>query len=126
VPTFLREVTFQQGIVGDDEPPGESVTLTPGRGILSTVHIDTLYAAALHHMGIAGLPSFVAEDALFEHALERVLPQWRLFDASIYAAMPTRKHVPARTRAFVDFLVQTFGGKAEDPWLTAAGCPTRR
>jgi hypothetical protein len=38
--------------------------------------------------------------------------------------MPTRKHVPARTRVFVDFLVQTLGGKAEDPWLSAAGCPT--
>lgn len=124
LPTFLREVTFQRGAHGDDEPPDESVTMSPGRAVLSTIHIDTLYAAALHGLGIAGLPSFVAEDALLEHALERVLPRWRLFDASIYAAMPTRKHVPARTRVFVDFLVQTLGGKAEDPWLTAAGCPT--
>ena len=37
--------------------------------------------------------------------------------SGLYAAMPTRKHVPARTRAFVDFLVQTFGGNDEDPWL---------
>jgi len=124
LPTFLREVTFQRGAYGDDEPPDEAVTMSPGRGVLSTIHIDTLYAAALHGLGIAGLPSFVVEDALLEHALERVLPRWRLFDASIYAAMPTRKHVPARTRAFVDFLVQTLGGKAEDPWLSAAGCPT--
>ena len=47
-----------------------------------------------------------------------------LFNATIYAAMPTRKHVPARTRAFVDFLVQTFGGEDSDPWLLAAGCET--
>jgi len=40
--------------------------------------------------------------------------------------MPTRKHVPARTRAFVDFLLQTFGGEDRDPWLIAAGCETRR
>lgn len=124
LPTFLREVTFHRGAFGDDEPPGDSVTMSPGRGLLSTVHIDTLYAAALHGLGIAGLPSFVVEDALHEHALERVLPQWRLFDAAIYAAMPTRKHVPARTRVFIDFLVQTLGGKAHDPWLSAAGCPT--
>ena len=57
---------------------------------------------------------------------ERVLPQWQLFSATIYAAIPTRKHVPARTRAFVDYLIQTFGGKDEDPWLLAAGCATRR
>ncbi len=39
--------------------------------------------------------------------------------------MPTRKHVPARTRAFVDFLVETFGGEDRDPWLIAAGCETQ-
>lgn len=126
LPTFLREITFQRGHFGDDEPPGDVVTLTPARPLLSTIHIDTLYAAALHGLGIAGLPSFVVEDALLEHALERVLPQWQLFSATIYAAMPTRKHVPARTRAFVDYLVQTFGGKDEDPWLLAAGCATKR
>jgi DNA-binding transcriptional LysR family regulator len=88
---------------------------------LATTHVDTLYAAALGGMGIAGLPSFVAEDALTEHALERVLPQWHLQTLTVHATMPTRKHLPMRTRAFVDFLVQTFDG-ARDPWLRAAGC----
>jgi DNA-binding transcriptional LysR family regulator len=126
LPTFLREITFHQGAWGDDEPAGETITLTPNRPVLGTVHTDTLYAAALHGLGIAGLPSFVAEDALLEHALERVLPHWHLFTATLYAAMPTRKHVPARTRAFVDFLVQAFGGEDRDPWLSAAGCETLR
>ncbi|HEX6362607.1 MAG TPA: LysR family transcriptional regulator [Albitalea sp.] len=124
LPTFLREITFMQGPWGDDEPGGESITLAPGRPVLATVHTDTLYAAALHGLGIAGLPSFVAEDALLEHALERVLPSWHLMAVTLYAAMPTRKHVPARTRAFIDFLLQTFGGEDRDPWLIAAGCET--
>lgn len=127
VPTFLREITFFQGAWGDDEPAGESYTLqTNKRPVLGTVHTDTLYAAALHGLGISGLPSFVVEDALLEHALERVLPQWHMFTLTLYAAMPTRKHVPARTRAFVDFLVQAFGGEDRDPWLSAAGCETQR
>jgi DNA-binding transcriptional LysR family regulator len=125
MPAFLRELSFTRGVVGDDEPAGDIVTLAPPRPVLGTTHIDMLYAAALHGLGIAGLPSFVAEDALREGALERVLPQWRLFEARLYAAMPTRKHVPARTRAFVDFLVQVFGGEDHDPWLIAAGCETR-
>jgi len=54
-----------------------------------------------------------------------VLPQWHLMSLTLYAAMPTRKHVPARTRAFVDFLVQAFGGQDVDPWLIAAGCETQ-
>lgn len=126
LPTFLREVTFVQGDFGDDEPSGESVTLSPHRPVLGTTHTDMLYAAALQGLGISGLPSFVAEDALLEHALERVLPEWHLHTLTLYAAMPTRKHVPARTRAFVDFLVQSFGGEDRDPWLVAAGCPTQR
>lgn len=118
MPNSMREVGFTSG------PGGEAWTLVPSRPVLATTHIDTMYAAALHGLGIAGLPSFVVEDALREHALERVLPQWRLFSATLYAAMPTRKHVPARTRVFVDFLVQTFGGEDRDPWLVAAGCET--
>jgi DNA-binding transcriptional LysR family regulator len=126
VPPFLRELTFHLGAWGDDDPPGESVTLVPERSALSTTHTDTMYAAALAGLGITGLPSFVAEDALMEHALERVLPQWHLLATTMYAGMPTRKHVPARTRVFVDFLVATFGGEDRDPWLTAAGCETQR
>ena len=125
VPPFLRELTLHTGTGGDAQAPGESVTLMPKRTGLSTIHTDTMYAAALAGLGITGLPSFVAEDALLENALERVLPQWHLFTTTLYAGMPTRKHVPARTRVFVDFLVKTFGGEEHDPWLLAAGCETQ-
>jgi DNA-binding transcriptional LysR family regulator len=125
VPPFLRELTFHPGALGDAEAAGESITLVPARSALSTVHTDTMYAAALAGLGITGLPSFVAEDALLENALERVLPQWHLLTTTLYAGMPTRKHVPARTRVFIDFLVATFGGEDRDPWLIAAGCETQ-
>lgn len=91
---------------------------------LATTHIDTMYAAALAGLGVTGLPSYVIEDALVEHALERVLPGWRLFDVTLWAGMPSRRHLPARTRAFLDFLLQIFGGEDRDPWLSAAGCET--
>ena len=126
LPPFIREITLYRAPLADDGSPGEAVTLPPKRSVLSTTHIDTMYAAALHGLGVAGLPSFVIEDALLESALERLLPEWHLLTATLYAAMPTRKHVPARTRAFVDFLVRTFGGRDEDPWLLAAGCATPR
>ncbi len=124
VPSFLRELTFHTRSRLDGEPD-ESFTLDRPRAGLSTVHTDTLYAAALADMGITGLPSFVAEEALLENALERVLPCWHLLSTTIYAGMPTRKHVPARTRVFIDFLVETFGGEDRDPWLLAAGCETQ-
>ena len=121
-----RGITFHRGNWGDDEPAGDSVTVVPRRPVLSTSHTDTMYAAALHGLGIAGLPSFLIEDALLEHALERILPEWGLFSMTIWAAMPTRQHVPARTRAFLDFLIGIFGGEDRDPWLAAAGCETTR
>jgi hypothetical protein len=39
-----------------------------------------------------------------------------------WACMPSRRHLPARTRAFVDFLRQALGSEDRDPWLSAAGC----
>ncbi len=120
-------LAFFSGSRGDDEPGGEHFTLKTRRHpALATTHIDTMYAAALAGLGIAGLPSYVIEDALLEHALERVLPQWRLFSVTLWAGMPTRRHLPARTRAFLDFLQKTFGGEDRDPWLAAAGCETRQ
>ena len=122
-----RGLTFYSGAWGDDEPGGESYTLMPGKHpALSTTHLDTTYAAALAGLGVAGLPSFVIEDALMEHALERVLPGWRLFSTTLWVAMPSRKHLPARTRAMLNFLLEIFGGEDRDPWLAAAGCETTR
>jgi DNA-binding transcriptional LysR family regulator len=117
-PSEQRELTFRPAWGGGDPAVVELKNLPP----LMTTHSDTLYAAALAGLGIAGLPSFMAEDALMELALERVLPQWHMRTVTLFAAMPTRKHVPMRTRAFVDFLVSTFGTSARDPWLAAAGC----
>lgn len=118
---LMRGATFYRVPSGHGAEP-ETCTMTPKRGVLSTSSIDTNYAAALAGLGIAGLPSFVAEDALLEQALERVLPNWMLFSTTLWAAMPTRQHVPARTRAVLDFLVEVFGGEDRDPWLAAAGC----
>jgi DNA-binding transcriptional LysR family regulator len=122
-PAMMRGLTLQRGDPGNG---GEEITLpmAPNRATLSTTHMDTNYAAALHGLGVAGLPSFMVEDALLEQALERVMPQWRLFGTTLWAGMPTRKYVPARTRAFLDFLLEIFGGEDKDPWLVAAGCAT--
>ena len=118
-----RGLVFYSGPMGGHAT--ETYTLTKEtHPSLSTAHIDTMYAAALAGLGISGLPSYVIEDALQEHALERVLPEWRLFDYILWAGMPSRRHLPARTRAFLDFLLSIFGGEDRDPWLTAAGCAT--
>jgi DNA-binding transcriptional LysR family regulator len=61
----------------------------------------------------------MAADALRDGRLIRVLPDWHGGSLQLYAAMPTRKHVPARTRVFIDFLIEIFGGDQSDPWLAS-------
>lgn len=126
VSELQRGIVFVSGRLGaDGTEAGQTVTALPHRPVLTTGSTDTMYAAALHGLGITGLPSFVVEDALQERALERVLPSWRLFALTLWAALPSRKHLPARTRVFLDFLLQVFGGEDRDPWLAAAGCETQ-
>lgn len=40
--------------------------------------------------------------------LRRVLPDWSLPAADIYAVFPSRSHLSAKTRALVDFLLAAF------------------
>lgn len=121
LPNTPRLWRFQRGAEGQASP--ETVEIEP-RATLTASHVGTLRAAAFAGLGIVALPSFMVDDALREGALERILPDWRIVTLTIYAAMPSRKYVPARTRAFMDFLVQAFGTSEHDPWLAAAGCET--
>jgi DNA-binding transcriptional LysR family regulator len=117
VSALRRELTLFRCDEFANDGAARVVTLPTPTAALSTSHIDMILAAAIAGLGIAGLPSFVADEALRQGRLERVLPGWRGLTLTIHAAMPTRQHVPARTRAFIDFLVQTFASPDGDPWL---------
>lgn len=94
---------------------GPEQVQTP-HNFLSAQHADTMFGAALAGLGIAALPSFVVQDALGRGTLVRVLEGWSLGRLTLYAAMPSRRYVPARTRAFMNFLIATFAAPG-DPWL---------
>ena len=69
----------------------------------------------------------LVEEALRRGALERVLPGWHALSLGLWMTMPSRKHVPARTRAFWNFMLRTFGDADRDPWQThplCSGAPT--
>jgi DNA-binding transcriptional LysR family regulator len=102
-----------------DPASGRQMTV-PAQSVLSTGHVDTLLAAACAGLGLVALPSFVVSDALREGRLERAVGDWKISDYHVHAAWRSRKYLPARTRAMLDFLVETFGGEDRDPWLAAA------
>lgn len=117
VPEGVREVPMRMDHQPDDQPANTMLSLSAQQAPLSTTHMETAYAAALAGLGVAVLPSYMVADALADGRLERVLPEWYFFHVTIYAAMPSRKHVPARTRAFLDYLVECYQGGDDDPWL---------
>jgi len=97
---------------------GESVAITLPAAAFDSNDIELNYRVALEGVGIAGLPSFMVGDALRAGRLERVLPEWHLQRLRLYAAVPTRRHLPARTRVFIEFLRNRFGGDTDtEPWL---------
>jgi DNA-binding transcriptional LysR family regulator len=41
-----------------------------------------------------------------------VIPQYRSIELGVYAVYPTRKHVTAKVRLMIDFLVEAFERRA--------------
>ncbi|WP_295857486.1 LysR family transcriptional regulator [uncultured Xylophilus sp.] len=74
--------------------------------ILQSGSADVLYRAAVEGAGIAVMSRLLITPQLESGALVHLLPDWIFGRFVLYAAMPTRQHVPARTRAFLDFLAE--------------------
>jgi len=69
---------------------------------------DTCRAAALADQGIIYQPQFLVGEDLRTGRLHRVLPELRGPDIAISVVYPSRKHLPGKVRAMVDFLVAAF------------------
>lgn len=75
---------------------------------------DTARAAALDGQGLIWQPTFLIGNDLRLGTLVRVLPDYRLPEIDILAMYPSRRHLSARVRVMIDFLVDAFGGVP--PW----------
>lgn len=66
---------------------------------------DMLRLAACNGAGIVFLPLFIVQDDLYAGRLVQILSAYTSIDLGIYAVYPSRKHLSAKVRTFVDFLV---------------------
>jgi DNA-binding transcriptional LysR family regulator len=74
--------------------------------------------AAIEGLGVAILPTLDAGGPLRRGELVRLLPEHDFGVMNIFVVYPNRRHLPVKVRAFVDFLVECFGGDAEvDPFV---------
>lgn len=74
--------------------------------VLLANHTDTLLRAALEGAGISSQPVDLLVPLLKSGQLRRVLAPWITTRLSMVAAVPSRKFMPLRTRAFLDYLVE--------------------
>ncbi|ALM83360.1 LysR family transcriptional regulator [Bordetella sp. N] len=72
---------------------------------------NALLAAALAGMGVLQTPMFMAEPYLKSGALIRLLEDWSLEPNSIYIVYSPNRHLSARVRVFVEWLVELFEAK---------------
>ena len=74
--------------------------------VLVANHTDTLLRAAMDGAGITSISLDIVAPYLARGDMVRVLSPWKTGQLAMYAALPSNKFVPQRSRAFLDFLVQ--------------------
>lgn len=90
---------------------GQQVSVTP-TGPLSVTNIDALLPTLLDGIGIAELPSFVADPYVNDGRLEVLLPEWQLPGGGLYFITPSSRVRPARIDVLSDFLAAHLGRHA--------------
>lgn len=74
--------------------------------VLWVNHTDTLLRATHDGAGISAAPLELVAPHLTTGQLVHVLPDWVTGHFTLYAAMPSRRFVPRRTRVFLDYLTE--------------------
>ena len=65
---------------------------------------DILRLAAIAGAGVAFQPGFIVDADIAAGRLVRILRGWQSAEMGIYAVYPSRKHLSAKVRTFVDFI----------------------
>lgn len=87
---------------------------------------ELLRAAAVAGAGVMLLPTFYVGDDLERGRLKAVLTDYSVQEYGIYAVYPSRKHLTAKVKAFVDFLSGRYGTEPYwDEWLKAQPAPSK-
>ncbi len=87
---------------------GRQTQSIPAPGLLESNDGQILRAAALEGMGILVQPSYIVYDDIMAGRLVPVLDDWDLPRLQISIAYPSRQHLSAKVRSFIDFMVEAF------------------
>ena len=79
--------------------------------VLCTNNAEVLRDAAVKGLGIALIPTFIAGRDLQAGTLRAVLSEYEAPPTSVYAIYPPNRHLSAKVRFFIDFLIKRFGDR---------------
>lgn len=77
--------------------------------ILCSNNGDVLRAAAIGGQGITKLPTFIVGPDIAAGRLAVVMPDWPPRDLAIHALYAPNRYLAAKTRLFIDYLVDQYG-----------------
>ena len=83
-------------------------TIMNVKGVLDANDGQILRVAALDGLGILVQPSYIVYDDIVAGRLVPVLDEWDLPRLSVNLAYPSRKHLSAKVRTFIDFVAEHF------------------
>ena len=85
-------------------------------------HTDTLLRATLDGAGITSAPIDLIAADISNGALVRVLRPWITGRLALFAALPSRKFIPGRTKVFLDYLVERTRLEVDSAVLACENC----
>jgi DNA-binding transcriptional LysR family regulator len=81
------------------------------RGRVKVSSGEAVLQCAIEGLGLAGMPTFEAADAIQSGKLEAILLDYPMPEFGLYVVRPPGAHVPNRVRVLIDLLVERFGGE---------------
>jgi DNA-binding transcriptional LysR family regulator len=87
----------------------KKLAITP-QGRLTVNDVGTLHGVCIAGQGIAQILALGAQSLLASGKLIELFPDWGDAAYPLYALYPSRRHPPAKVRAFLDFIMSLTGG----------------
>lgn len=95
-------------------PRGQDTTSVKVQGPLRSNNLSTLLMASIQGFGVAALPHYMAQKAIFDGTLVEILQSWSMPSQEIHAVYPSPRMLPHKVKGLIDWLQTEM---QQDWWL---------
>lgn len=101
---FVKQISGSWGLVNEFLHDGEKMTISlPDTFVVNSPNAARNAILTGQVMGL--LADYMANELIAQGRLIRLLPEYETFDQPIYAVFVHRNYMPAKVRAFIDYIV---------------------